>query len=373
MSYFQIFHVKTNILSTRQLSLCALIFAPIASAQSIWNFTSETGDYIGQGQTRSVSFTAAQTSAQIVNGQELSITSDNGTDRFSVNLAPRRNLDTVLEPGYCYERTQRTLFRSSGRPGVDLGMNSRGCNDSMGRFRVRELVLAGTQVTSAAIDVVQHCSKDGGKAIFSNIRINSTVPATTAFPQAVYDASGSLNFTAIGFGVGSTAPGGTATFPISRQNLLARRNENNQAVSFSYAGPIPPSTTSVFWNLNFAAPGNIVVTAGNYPVAVRYPFQSATEAGLDFSYDGSGSGSLTGSFNVSTAQYEPLDLLVNAFGATFVQNREGNVNNRTTGQITYNTSIRNGQPAPTSILKTGFEDNETQPTEIALAYPCSGS
>lgn len=353
------------------LVACALLLAGPASADLVWKYQSETRDFIGQGQSRTLTFTNSQFSATATS-DGIQISANNGIDNFSLTLGTRRNVDGAPQPNYCYERTQRTPFRDNGRPGVDLDMNSRGCNDSMGRFRIRELVLAGNVVSSASIDVTQHCSENGGPALLSNFRINTTTSADTPFFEPVFDVTGSLSFNATGSGTGSSAPNGSAVIALGRASTLAQRNFDN-GVSFSYSGALPPNITSGFWGLDFAAPGAALLGVGNYATATRYPFQTATESGLAFSYNGSGNNTLTGSFNVTAASYEPLDELPASFAASFIQNSEGNTTNRTTGQITYNASFRNGQPVPVALFKSGFETDEVVPTEVSLAYPCSAN
>jgi hypothetical protein len=345
-----------------------LFFAGSASADLAWKFRSEVGDSIGQGQNRTVVFTNAQFTASVVTGG-IQVSAFNGVDRFSVELTGRNAIDSALAPNFCYERAQRSPFRMPGRPGVDVSMNGRGCNDSMGRFRIRELIISAGVVTAASLDVAQHCSKNGGPALFSNIRINTSTSTETPFIEPVYDASGSLTFSTIGTGVGSSAPGGSAVITLDRLRIDAQRNFDN-GVSFFYRGPLPPNIASGNWDLDFAAPGDAPIAVGSYPTATRYPFQAASAAGLAFSYNGSGSNMLTGSFNVTAVANEPLDALPASFDASFVQNSEANPANRTNGQISYTAQFRNGQQVPTAILKTGFEENETQPTESSLAYPC---
>jgi len=52
------------------------------------------------------------------------------------------------------------------------------------------------------------------------------------------------------------------------------------------------------WTLDVAAPEGQVLGERGYPNATRYPFQSPGEPGLDFSGDGRGCNSLTGSFTI---------------------------------------------------------------------------
>src|ERR1041385_3842107 len=66
--------------------------------------------------------------------------------------------------------------------------------------------------------------------------------------------------------------------------------DNGVSVSFSNSGHN--------WWLDFAAPGNALLTPGTYSGAVRFPFQASTQPGLSVAGDGRGSNTLTGSFTV---------------------------------------------------------------------------
>jgi Calx-beta domain len=78
------------------------------------------------------------------------------------------------------------------------------------------------------------------------------------------------------------------------------------------------------WSLDFAAPGNVPLTPGNYENAQRFPFQPADAPGLDVSGEGRGCNRLTGRFDVLDASYSPSGA-VQSFAADFEQHCEGNV------------------------------------------------
>ena len=58
------------------------------------------------------------------------------------------------------------------------------------------------------------------------------------------------------------------------------------------------SSGSTWWDLQFAAPANSVLTPGTYEDAIRYPFQSPQMPGLDVEGSGRGCNTLTGRFIV---------------------------------------------------------------------------
>ena len=90
------------------------------------------------------------------------------------------------------------------------------------------------------------------------------------------------------------------------------------SIQFSSSQP----GTFLFWTLDFAAPGNAPLTIGVYENATRFPFQAATEPGLDVSGDGRGCNMLTGRFEVLEVTYG-TNGTVKSFAADFEQHCEG--------------------------------------------------
>jgi len=90
------------------------------------------------------------------------------------------------------------------------------------------------------------------------------------------------------------------------------------------------------WTLDFAAPGNALLTPGTYNGAARFPFQSSNQPGLSVYGDGRGSNTLTGSFTVKEITYGTGNTIV-AFDATFSQRSEGS-GPPLTGEVLFNAS-----------------------------------
>lgn len=70
-----------------------------------------------------------------------------------------------------------------------------------------------------------------------------------------------------------------------------------------------------WWYLSFASIGNTQLQVGTYTEAVRYPFQSITENGLNFYGNGRGCNRLSGKFEIFEVEYnsvnQPTKLAVN--------------------------------------------------------------
>jgi hypothetical protein len=258
----------------------------------------------------------------------------------------------------CFERAKR--FPDNGRPWVDFSFGSSGCNNAYGRFRVLDIQRNGLgDVTGLALDFAQQCAQFG-RAVRGKIRFNTSVPTTGAHLRPITDQTGTFSFTAAPGAIGATAPGGTATFQLTRQNSDAKENFDN-GVSIAYTGPLPGGSPTGFWSLDFAAPGEVPITPTSYPIATRYPFQSGNEAGLDFSYGGSGCNTSTGSFNVTDVAMDGLDPLPLRFSATFQQRCPDAAGPLTSGTVTFNNNVVGPTaPLPTGVLLvSGFEDGES--------------
>lgn len=100
----------------------------------------------------------------------------------------------------------------------------------------------------------------------------------------------------------------------------------------------PDFQSERWWFLDFAAPNGAPLTVGAYQDATRFPFQSASVPGLDFSGNGRGNNTLTGAFSVLEAIFAG-DGTVLSFAADFVQYDEGFQNWWNVGAIRYNSSV----------------------------------
>ena len=108
--------------------------------------------------------------------------------------------------------------------------------------------------------------------------------------------------------------------------------QGTETVEVSVNAPPPVTQGYWWWNLHLTAPAGKPIAVGTYEAARRWPFQPATQPGLDFSGTGRGCNQLTGRFEI-------LDLVISAAGdtvdrlhATFEQHCEG-VSTALTGEI----------------------------------------
>jgi hypothetical protein len=85
----------------------------------------------------------------------------------------------TLQPGF-YDNAQRAPFRTAGHPGIDIGGDGRGCNETTGSFYVHDYHLNSSGDPDRVwIDYEQHC-EGGVAALFGEIRYGE--PPTAGQP-----------------------------------------------------------------------------------------------------------------------------------------------------------------------------------------------
>ncbi len=156
-------------------TLCAFMLVGSASTfagQNILYYSSQAGDWIGQGQE--VRFTGADGTFSVnsySNALRANFITPGWTHWWFLNIGTAD--DTVLQAG-AYESAQRAP--SAGHPQLDFYGDGRGCDDLTGRFDVLEIVRdASGTVTQLAVNWEQHC-EGIVPALLGQIRYNSDVP-----------------------------------------------------------------------------------------------------------------------------------------------------------------------------------------------------
>ena len=167
---------RTGFFATR---VCLLVLVgALTSATSVQGqttalfFDSQPGDYIGQGVQRT--YTPADGTFEITpagpNAATVSVTGPSFSFWWSLRFSTAAGVPLTVGS---YGSARR--FSSAAGNGLDVSGSGRGCNQSTGRFDVREIVRDpnGTVLAFAA-DFEQHC-EDGVPALFGAIRYNSTI------------------------------------------------------------------------------------------------------------------------------------------------------------------------------------------------------
>jgi len=142
------------------------------AGQNILYYSSQAGDYIGQG--KEVTFTGADGSFSVSSGSSplrANFITPGWTHSWFLKIGTADGAS--LQAG-AYESAQR--FPSAGHPQLDFDGDGRGCNTITGRFDVLEIVRdASGAVTQLAVNWEQHC-EGVVPALFGQIRYNSTLP-----------------------------------------------------------------------------------------------------------------------------------------------------------------------------------------------------
>jgi hypothetical protein len=122
----------------------------------------DAGEYVLQGQ--SLSMTVAKNPVQYGDGSFMLALTGAGQS-YSLNLAPPPGQPWSIGT---YERAQRSIVRSPGRPGMDLYGEGRGCGTVSGRFVVDKLVLdAAGEPQQLSAQFEFHCEGLPGAVIGS--------------------------------------------------------------------------------------------------------------------------------------------------------------------------------------------------------------
>ena len=162
-----------------------LIAAPAAhAARTSVAVFSDTHDFVGAGEQRL--FTPRNSS--------ISVSGDRKEPKIYVNSATGEywSFWFAAPPGKSlhrgvYDFAQRAPFQGSGRPGLDISGNSRGCNNTTGRFQVRDIATRRSgAIKRLWIVYEQHC-EGAVPALFGEVRVNegrrATMPAIVRWPE----------------------------------------------------------------------------------------------------------------------------------------------------------------------------------------------
>lgn len=328
----------------------------MAETETYFSYASQPGDYIGQGQTATL--TAPTAFGIGGTAGSVSFSADTGSQWWDVTLAAPRG--EQLTTGV-YENAARAPFNGA-QPGLSVTSTGRGCNTTKGRFTVYAISAdTSGQITSLDAEFTQFC--DGGAGALTGtvkyaapyvvpIVLTSSNPSTvadqpvtltarvnpgtgpvtfmdgdTVIGQASPDSASLARFTTNRLTAGAHAlyaKQGTSTSARLSQAVSAAdtslwfSSENGdyigQGASASY---VPPNATLTsrgdsgyasisvddpasgdWWTVDIAAPPGQTLVPGTYTGAVRAPFRGAGQPGLSVSGSGRGCNELVGDFTV---------------------------------------------------------------------------
>jgi hypothetical protein len=146
--------------------LCSALLWPLSVAQAApsvaFDFESDPGDYIGGG----VTYHRTQADGAL-SVSTLDATSNGLPDRLTIVLTGTGGVFVVFQlatdqlghdfvPG-TYLNAERASFATAGHPGIDVGMDGRGCNTLTGSFVIHAVHFQGMTLRYLDLDFVQHC------------------------------------------------------------------------------------------------------------------------------------------------------------------------------------------------------------------------
>ena len=348
----------------------------MAETETYFSYASQPGDYIGQGQTATL--TAPTQFAIGGTAGSVSFSADTGTEWWDVTLAAPRGQQ--LTTGI-YENAARAPFNEY-QPGLSVSSTGRGCNTTKGRFTVFAISAdTSGRITSLDAEFTQFC--EGGAAALTGvvkyaapyvvpIVLTSSNPSTVAdqpvtltarvnpgtgpvtfldgdqvIGQATPDAASLARFTTDRLAPGAHwlyAKQGTAVSArlsqavSSADTSLWFRSQNGDYIGQGATASYVPPTASItargdagdasisvddpasgdWWTAEFAAPPGETLKPGTYTNAVRAPFRGAGQPGLSVTGSGRGCNTVIGEFTIHAIGTAP-DGTIASLDASFIQ------------------------------------------------------
>ncbi|MYW68082.1 hypothetical protein GTY65_29005 [Streptomyces sp. SID8379] len=173
-------------------------------AVSSYTYSSEAGDFVGQGQ--SASYKAPATPVRISGtAQDATVTVTLPDDsEWTVQLAAPKGEE--LHPGV-YRGAERAPFRTGRAPGLDVSGEYRGCNTIWGQFTVNQIETDSTgAVTRLDASFTQRCDSATAPALKGTVKF-AAYPLSYAYTSDADDW--------IGQGGSGTFTGATSLFSLS--------------------------------------------------------------------------------------------------------------------------------------------------------------
>lgn len=285
---------RLNSIATAALILFSICSYAVnaAAATTSYRHTSEPGDYIGAGLSESYTSSNA---TLVVNGTAAALTFsvDNGVDWWYVNLSAPKG--ETLHPGVYYN-AERSAFRTGRAPGLDVYGNGRGCNKVWGAFSINQIATntAGA-ITLLDASFTQNCESKTAPALIGVIKYN-------AEPLAFSYISDAGDY--IGQGLSNSYQGANSTFTLSG---------NANTIQYGVSGKRNT------WNATIGAPTGQQLQVGTFNTA---RFADATHARLDFTGNGRGCNSSSGTLKINAITFDGLGKIT-GLNANFVQYCDG--------------------------------------------------
>jgi hypothetical protein len=282
--------------------------------------SSESGDYIGQGQT--YTYTQANSTLTFTATAGLLSVGVSGSTWWNGNFKAMDSLQQ-LQPGY-YGNLQRYPFHNTIFGGLDWSGSGRGCNTLQGWFVIDNVVYANGALSAIDLRFEQHC--EGGAPALRG-KVHWAAGDTTAPPGPVTPPPAGLWEPV----AGATPASGNYIYLNSEPGDYIGQGQtyvytpSNATVSVTGNGSllnVNTSDSSTWWSGSFQAMNTIQqLQPGYYGNLQRFPFHNPTTGGLDWSGTGRGCNTLQGWFVIDNISYVNGNL--SAVDLRFEQHCEG--------------------------------------------------
>lgn len=230
-------------------------WVPTANAQSegtYLSFTSQQGDYIGQGQSQIFTPSGSQFNSMVSqDGREFAVSVfPPGSFWFLHMAAP---VGQQLLPGV-YEGATRWPFQAPSTPGLDFSGDGRGCNILTGRFEVLEAVYAPFgYVERFHATFEQHC-EGASPALFGEIQIVNPPPPPPLTLALTVDRKGQVQRVKGTATVGGTITCSQAT-TVQLSGTVTQRASRLVLITGSFAISAQCSTKPTPWSAQVSGVG----------------------------------------------------------------------------------------------------------------------
>jgi hypothetical protein len=270
--------------------------AAAVTGSTSFAYTSEAGDWVGQGQSETFTASADMTVSISGTANHLSVNVHDATYSSWWSVTLSAGTGDTLRPG-SYLKAERDPFRTGRSPGLDASGDGRGCNEVYGSFTVNQIGFDATgAVDLADVSFVRRCESATAPAFKGTIHLNQ-------LPLSYRQVSDAGDY--IGGGVTKTYLNSTSIVTV--QGTASAVSVNVSGLRDWWYGSISAPTGS-----NFAV-GKVYQTAR---------FSDSTHAGLDVFGDGRGCNSSTGTLTIKKLQLS-ADGSVTNLSAVFEQHCEG--------------------------------------------------
>ena len=167
---------------------CAAVFLPTVSTtpRTLLTWASSEGDYIGQGRSETYAPWNSRWDVVFeptVQRLEIVITSLDDAWVSAWRLWFQAPIGQQLQGGTNYTGATRAPFNTT-TPGVSVFGNGRGCNQVVGEFNLRELVLGpGDAVERVSLDFTHHCEFEAAPPLTGSLEYSRTGLPTMALDK----------------------------------------------------------------------------------------------------------------------------------------------------------------------------------------------